>query len=46
MHSKYRGSLATTRTSFKKTSLTELKKEDSKIEPVIVPFELTEERGN
>jgi hypothetical protein len=39
VNSKYRGSFMSTRASLKKTiTTTELKKEDERIEPVIIPF--------
>jgi hypothetical protein len=37
---KYSGSFASTMTSFKHAVVTELRREESKIEPVVVPFEL------
>lgn len=39
---KYSGSFASTMTSFKHAVVTELKREESKIEPVVVPFEVKE----
>ncbi len=37
---RYSGSLASTMASYKRTAPADLKREESKIEPVVVPFEL------
>jgi hypothetical protein len=39
---RYRGSLASTRTSFKRTATTDMKREKAEADPLVVPFEISE----